>query len=256
MINGSIDRKINLQGIKAEAILSLEGVSDVLVNTNTEGKQGAFCRNYSPDLIDFDYNTNTVILSRNAIEKQLPEGLFFEEDELKNSSNFEKAYKTITVKKEDRSNFFQPFNTEYFNLSLAFEKEINRISEKSNQILLDLFFEKEEIAKINVPALQILLPQISHIKGNVYLIIDLLKNILDVKKIELTEPDRDCFIIHIPNLSKEQYDRKTEEVEDIFKILKEYFLPFHINYDFKIKDREQKFILGKNLILDYNVNIL
>ncbi len=213
----------NLQEIKAETILSLENLPDFSVQT--EENSGIFYRNYSPDLVKYDSNNNTVTLSRDSIYNLLPERLFFEEDELKNSKNIEETNEQIKNKKKHISYFFQPFDTEYFKLSLALEKQINKLSEKSNKVLLDLFFDK--IAETEVEHLQFLLPQISQIKGNELLIINVLKIILNVKKIELVENDcySKCFIIHIHNLAKEEYTRKTQQISVIFEILKEYFLP-------------------------------
>ena len=121
--------------------------------------------------------------------------------------------------------------------------------------MLHLFFDNDKITKI--ASLQFLLPQINQIKGNENLIINVLKIILNVKKIELTEKNyyTKCFIIHIPNLSKKEYFEKTQQVSDIFELFREYFFSFDIDYDFKIKDREHKFILNENLILDYNTNL-
>ena len=252
-----INENVNLGEIRAETILSLEDPPGFSVQTKENS--GAFYRNYSFDLIKYD-SDNTITLSRDSLYHLLPEGLFFEEDELKNSKDFKETSEKMKEKRRDISHFFQPFDTKYFNLSLALEKQMNKISEKGNEILLDLFFDKSAatVETGRAPSLQLLIPQISQIKGNEYLIINILKTILHIKKIELIELDY-CtkrFIIHIPNLSKEEYNQKTEQISGIFEIFKEYFFPFNIDYDFKIKDREQKFILSNNLILDYNVNII
>ena len=244
----------DLQEIKAETFLSLENLSDFSVQTKESS--GTFYRNYSPDLIKYDRNSNTVTLSRDGIYNLLPEELFFEEDELKNSKSFKETTEKRKEKKKQINCFFQPFDTEYFKLSFTLEKQINTLSQKSNSVLLDLFLGP--VVEADVLFLQSLLPHISQIKGNDYLIIDILKMMLKSPKIELKEADNDCkcFIIHIPNLSKEKYIQKIQQICGIFEILREYFLPFNTNYDFKIKDRQQKFVLGENLILDYNTNIV
>jgi len=253
-----INGNSNVQEIRAETLLSLEDLHGFSVQTKENS--GTFYRNYSSDLIEYDSSSNTITLSRDGIYNVLPEGLFFEEDELKSRKNFEKSREKIKEKKRDISHFFQPFDTEYFNLSLALEKQINNISEKGNTILLDLFFDNDNIgaAAKTWSAASLLLPQIGQIKGNEYAIGNILKTILDAKKVELIETDCNTkrFIIHIPNLSKEEYFEKTQQVSGIFTILEEYFLPFDIAYDFKIKDRTQKFIVGENLILDYNTNLV
>ena len=254
MENNYINKNINLQEIKAETILSLENLP--CFSVQTKENSGMFYRNYFSDLIEYDSDNNTLTLSRDGIFNLLPEGLFFEEDELKNSKSFQDTSDKIKKKRREISQFFQPFDTEYFKLSLMLEKKINEISEKGNKVLLDLFFDKNKIAENK--SLQFLLPQINQIKGNEYLITDILKIILNAKKVELIEIDYHTkrFIIHIPNLSKEEYFEKTQQVSDIFEILREYFFSFDINYDFRIKDRKQRFILNENLILDYNTNLI
>ncbi|MDR1553541.1 MAG: hypothetical protein LBS69_08795 [Prevotellaceae bacterium] len=245
------NRYSNHREIKAETILSLENLSDFAIQTYENS--GTFYRNYSPDLVD--YHNNMLTLSRDGIYKLLPEGLFFSEEELKNNTTFKETFEQIKDEKKRISLFFQPFDTEYFKLSLALEKQINKLSEKSNEILLKLFFDKT--IEGYATSLRSLFPHISQIKGNEYLIINILKIILDVSKIELIKKEchRKCFIIHIPNFYREEYTQKTQQISTLFDTLKEYFLPFDIDYDFKIKDQQQKFILGENLILDYNTNI-
>jgi len=56
------------------------------------------------------------------------------------------------------------------------------------------------------------------------------------------------------NLSAEQYAQENQRASKVFKTIKDNFLPFEIEYDFKIQDRKQEFKLGKNLILGYNIN--
>ena len=240
---------INLRELKAESILSLQDLQDFVVEM-----KGIFYRNYSPDLMSNPVDKEEIELSRDGILHLLPEGLFFNEDDPKNSEIFDE-------KKEKSKLFFRPFDTEYFNLSLKLEKEINRISGKSNFSLTD-FLSRDILPETEEDFLS-LSGFVSAIRGNEALIIDILKIILNVPKIELIKIDnfvcsgviRKRFIIHISNLSTEQYAQKNHQISGIFEIFKEYFLPFEIEYDFKIKDRQQKFILHENLILDYNINL-
>jgi len=241
---------INFKDLKAESVLSLYDLQNFVVEM-----KGIFYRNYSPDLMSDPNEKETIELSRDGISHLLPEGLFFSENDFKDSTIFEE-------KKRNRRNFFQPFDNEYFSISLDLEKEINHISEKSLFSLIDFLSqntiqttEEDMINFFNVSAL------VSAIRGNEMLIIDILKIILNIQKIELIKINTACgfaqkrFIIHIPNLSTEQYIEKKHHISKIFEVLKEYFLPFEVEYDFKIKDRQQKFILNGKLILDYNTNI-
>ena len=240
-----MEHYVDFRELKAETILSLYGWGDFEVEMH-----GIFHRNYSPDLMSKPTDKERVELSRDSIYHLLPEGLFFNEDDLRNKE-------TLKEKKKYRNFFFQFFDTEYFKLSLKLEQEINNISE--NHILkLKNYLHNDSLDDMfNILNLS---DFISEIRGNERLIVDILKIILDVEKVDLltienSEITRKRFIIHIPNLSVEEYFQKNNQIANIFDILNEYFLPFDIEYDFKIKDREQKFILSENLILDYNTNL-
>ena len=226
----------NLRELKAESLLALSDMQDAVVKM-----KGIFYRNYSSDLMSHPTDSEKIELSRDSIFHLLREGLFFDEDDIKDKDKFEE-------KKEKRELFFLPFDSEYFNLSLKLEKEINDICEKD---LLNL---------PRSPYFPNLTCLAGVIRGNEPLIIDILKTIINAPKIELIKNNhsefiKKTFIIHIPKLSTEQYAQKKLQISKIFEIFKEYFLPFDIEYDFKIKDRQQKFILHENLILDYNINL-
>lgn len=243
----------NFREIKAESILSLYDLGDFALEMN-----GIFHRNYSSDLMSKLSNKEEIELSRDSVYHLLPEGLFFNEEELLNSE-------ILREKKKKRKFFFQLFDTEYFKLSLKLEQEINNISEKQVRNLKDHSINRDIEPKTEEDMLNILNHSdfVCEIRGKEWLIVDILKMILDIKKIELIKIEdfnspeiiRKRFIIHIPNLSVEEYFQKNHQISKMFEILKEYFLPFDIEYDFKIKDRKHKFILSQNLILDYNTNI-
>jgi hypothetical protein len=224
--------------------LAAYGMEEVAVEM-----KGIFHRNYSPDLMSKPTDKEKIELSRDSIYHQLPENLFFTDDDLKHSEIFKE-------KRKKRKLFFQPLDSEYFNLSLALEKEINSISEENIRNLIDSPNEDMEDSLLDNISL-------SEIRGNERLITDIVKIILDIQKIELIKMEnpacpeciRKTFIIHIPKLTTKEYFQKNNQIAKLFGILKEYFLPFDIEYDFKIKDRQHKFILYENLILDYNTNI-
>jgi len=242
----------NLRELKAESVLSLYDLQDFAVEM-----KGIFHRNYSPDLMSKPTDKDKIELSRDSIYHLLPENLFFGDNELKNSEN-------LKEKKRKRKLFFQPFDNEYFNFLLKLEKEINNIFGKYifNMTSYPNWEMPQKTAEDTLDVLN-LSDFASEIRGNETLIVDILKIILNVSKIELIkndnsayqEPIRKTFIIHIPKLSNEEYFQKSNQVVKMFEIFKEYFLPFDMEYDFKIKDKQQKFILSENLILDYNTNI-
>ena len=238
---------IHIQELKAETVASLQDLQNFVVEM-----KGIFYRNYSPDLLSNPNSKDVIELSRDSVFHLLPEGLFFE-----------KGSKKFQEKKEKARALFQFFDTEYFALSLKLEKEINRICKKSQFGLAD-FLCRDTVSKAEADMLSLVSMSgfVNAIRGNEGLIIDILKEVLNVSKIELIKHTcstscpsiQKTFIIHIANLSAEQYQQENQPIYKVFEVVKDYLLPFEIQYHFKIKDRKQDFKLGKKLILGYNIN--
>lgn len=255
------DKYIDTEEIKAETLISQMDIKENLAVR----MRGIFSRNYSEDLINItNEEDNTVFeLSRDSIFHLLPEGLFFKENQLKKDSkptfDFEKELSELEKQKKAISLFFSPFDTEYFKLSLGLEKKLNAITEKGNRILINIFGDEPEIDTKNeyISKIKILLPFVSHLRGNITLLIDILKNVFSVEKIEIKKKDTfyDRFIIHKEGLSKEEYRSMDEKLTEFFDFFSQWFLPVEMEYDYRIKDYKEQFILGKTLLLDYNTHL-
>ena len=252
------DRKAT-DGIKAETLISLMEVKE---NVDVH-MCGIFSRNYSADLISFSNEGEqlAVELSRDGIFHLLPEGLFFKENTIKNISkvDFKTDYIQFVKEKEQIKLFFKPFDTVGFNLSLELENILNDITEKGNEIFIHEFLDDMEmdLSNVYISRIKHIVPFIGHLRGNLKLLTELLKNILSVRKIELIKikPFHMRFIIHREGLSKEEYYMMDDNVESFFVFFRQWFLPIEATFDFKIKDYEQPFILGAPLLLDYNTNL-
>jgi len=270
--------EINMQ-IRAETQMAQMNIETDL-NVQMDG---IFSRNYEPDLLntDIEKDHTTITLSRDGIFHLLPEKLFFEENMLrpkgKRYFEFNEKYKELTQKKKEILAFFKPFDTEFFKLNLELEKKQNELAEIGNEIFQKLFIEEIELIintqannifrpehqnskpepDKNIDALKKLLPFVSQIRGNFPLIIDLLKNILSVDKIEIKEikPLKKRFIIHKEKMNKEEYMNMSKALIPFFDFLQKWFIPVELTCDFQIKDYQQRFILGEELILDYNTNL-
>lgn len=257
-------RNTDTQDIKAETLVSqLDIKTDFTVQT-----KGVFSRNYSEDLlgVEIEEDNATIDLSRDGIFHLLPQGLFFKENQLKekSKSNFEfkKEYADFKKKKKEALSFFQPFDTAFFRLTLQLEQKLNNFAEIGN----DFFENGYELQKNQhvefetntyISKIKILLPFASQIRGNLSLLIDILKNVLAVEKIEIKEIEtfHSRFIIHKENLSKEEYLTMDKDLVPFFKFLCHWFLPIEKKYDYRIKDYKQPFILENSLILDYNTHL-
>ena len=251
------DKNIDAQNITAETLLTLwEDIPNLKLCC-----EGVFFRNFSKDVlrIDTDRDRTTISVSRNGMYHLLPQGLFFTENQLqeeqKRGNDFKSAYDKLKKQKQEVQSFFQPYDTELFKLTLEGERTLNKLFKTGNKILLsDLpnHSKNEYINKV-IP----LLPYTSQLRGNIRLLLDLLKVIFDVKKVEIKEikPLHAQFIIHKEGLSKDQYNAMNEDLELFFKFFSHWFLPIEKKYDFKIKDVTTPFKLGTSLILDYNTNL-
>ena len=223
--------------------------------------ESIFARNYSEDLIrmDADSYRTTVHLSRNGIYHLLPKGLFFAENQLnevqKRGNDFKFAYDKMKKQKNEVQSFFQPYDTELFKLSIEGERKLNDLFKIGNKIKVPDLPEVSQNEYIN--KLTPLLPYANHLRGNFLLLLDLLKFVFNVEKIEMKElkPLHARIIIHKEGLSKDQYTTMNEDVEMFFDFFRHWFLPVEKQYDFRIKDDKQPFKFEKKLILDYNTRL-
>jgi len=252
-----IDKNFNYHNINAETLIALLDKTDDL----RIQPEGVFSRNYSEDIkkIEPDIDKTTLTVARDGIYHLLPEGIFFKENELKDDgkkgNDFATSYDKIKKKKKDIFNFFQPFDTAFFYLTLELEKKLNQITDKGNRVFLPEIENKKGNEKIDkiIP----LIPFASKIKGNLSLLSDLLKNMLEVEKVEIVKINHlhTRFYIHIEGLTKNEFLDLDEEVAGFFDFFTYWFLPVEQKFDFRIKDKKQPFILGESLILDYNTHL-
>lgn len=256
-----LNEYMSTETIKAETLLSLCNIEE---NFNVR-MAGIFSRNYSEDIINIDNEDDktTVVLSRDGLFHLLPEGLFFEERMLQNSEkcnfDFKSTYTEFKKRKKEIETFFQPFDTTYFKLNLELEYKLNNFTKIGNDIFIDSFLDISEIDTNNkyIAALKTLLPFTCQLRGNIVLLIDILKNILSVEKIDIKEIALfyTRFIIHKENLSKEEYIAMDNDLRQFFDFFCQWFLPVERKYDYRIKDYKQPFVLKDSLILDYNTHL-
>lgn len=240
--------------IKAETLISQMDVKgDVDIRM-----KGVFSRNYSNDLINITNEIDKTLLelSRDGIFHLLPEGLFFEENRIKNilKSDFKNKYKQFREEKENIELFFQPFDLAYFKLSLELEKELNAITEKGNNIFTEDFWDS---GNTYISKIKTIFPFVCDLKRNPELLTDILKNVFSVEKIETrkAKPFYVQFIIYKEGLSKDAYQKMDKELSGFFEFFCEWFLPVEMEYDYRIKDCKTPFTLGNTLLLDYNTHL-
>jgi len=260
-----------VENVKAELFLSafLESCSDVVVEP-----AGVFSRNYDEDLIAIDNGDGhsgkmTVRLSRDSLFHILPQGLFFKENALKDlskqnaSDRFKHEEERILKEKRKILSFFQPFDTTYFKLRFDLEKKLNELSVNRLQILFGEFFDVFQLDSDNPLIRKIipLLPFASEIRGNKYVMRDVLQGVFFPSHVEMSIQKKDkaanrlMINVYIEKLSAVQYRNLLKETEAFIRFFYEWFLPVELDYELKIKNKKERFILGKAMTLDYNTHI-
>ena len=264
------------ENIKAESFLTsrMESVSDANIEFH-----GVFSRNYVNDIISmdlekiFDKLQLNIRLSRDSLFHILPEGLFFRENELrkvaqeKNEEKFKAMEEKIVREKQKILSFFYPFDKTYFSLKFDLEKKLNDFAANRTQILMDKFFdvfqidEKNDLIRKIIP----LLPLASEIRSNRIIWRDILKNVFYPAKINVRIAEKlnaegikrnvVKATIHIEKLSNEEFKTIKKEVDIFAHFFYEWFMPADMEYEFKVKDIHERFVLGKTLTLDYNTQM-
>ena len=256
-----------VENIKAELFLAalLESCSDVVVEPS-----GVFNRNYDEDLIAIDgddgYSKKTTVrLSRDSLFHILPQGLFFNENTLKDLSKqnapdkFRHEAERILKEKRKILSFFQPFDTTYFRLRFDLEKKMNETSANRLQILIDKLFDVFQLDSDNTLIRKIipLLPLASEIRGNKYAMRGVLQDVFFPSHVEIYMQKKSKLSINvsIEKLSAAQFRDLIKEAEAFNRFFYEWFIPVDMDYELKIKDKNKRFVLGKTMILDYNTYI-
>jgi hypothetical protein len=261
-----------VENIKAETWLTTFTESCSEINFDI---QGVFSRNYNEDVISADYSDDMnhkliVSLSRDGLFHILPEGLFFVENTLRDVAKkndrekFQQEEERIMKEKKKIRLFFQPFDTAYFQLRFVLEKNLNKLAENRAQILMDAIFDIYPLESDNPHIRKIipLLPLASEIRGNPQVLTDLLRGVFFPataemflqKKRKREEKARNILKInvYIEKLSAIEFRTLQKEGEEFAQFFAEWFLPVDLSYEFKIKDKTERFVLGKAMTLDYN----
>lgn len=275
------DQYMTTDDLKAESLITAMLESDLDCEVDP---LGSFFRNYCEDIIEIrnDLNSDSycVELSRDGIYHSMPEALFFPENSLVNvdvnrsnrKSDFISEAVLEEIKKQNHEKnvlqvFFRFFDTQYFNTSLKLENQVYEIEKHKIYLILKHCFDFDLENETN-PFIKKLAPFLIHaseIRGNTFFIQQLLSVILNHRveiKRQLICIDNlpelisgFSFIVHIDGLSLKEYKELNMVYEPFFCFVNEWFLQAEAEFSFKIKDKNQRFILEKPLILDYNTQL-
>ena len=223
--------------------------------------KGIFSRNYSGDFRSCDAETNTVELSRDGLYEILPNSLFFTGTELlnKDDEDFKWTERVLKQRMDRIKNVMLPFDSYYFNHSLALEKTLNGVIDDKTSLLLQTLtgidFSKEANPYIRKMAPTIL--QAAKVRGNYRFLCQMMTCVLGYKTQYQLKPDRVRFIVNRPNLSHAAFLSYLEELKPFFLFVEEWFVPFEMQCEYKVRDysRDNRFEGTNKLMLDYNATL-
>ena len=245
-------------GIKAETWLSVTHPSQKEWVVRTKG---IFSRDYAEEFRSCNPEESSVELSRDGLFEILPNGLFFTGEELRgiNDKDFGWTDRVLRSRVDRIKTALLPFDSSYFNHSLAREFTLNETLADKNDLLLQTLTGKDFSDEHNpyIRQMALMLPQAAHLRGDYRFLCKYITLILGYKTdYKLTE-NRVRFIVNRPDLDRTAFLNYHEELKPFFGFVEEWFVPFELQCDFKVRDYERDdHIEGPNkLLLDYNATL-
>ena len=253
------DQDILLNELSAEQLLAVF-YPDIKEWTADYGS--FFSRNYSGDMTSCDPKAKRVSLSRNGIYDILPEKMFFDPNELRNKESRAFAQRVAELYEEERNiqNYFQPFDSYFFNRSLNVRMNAGRLLDDKTELLLKLLFDYDIRTEKN-PYVRLLAPvllQVTELRADFDRLSVMFAAIIgcDVDY-RMPSQDRVLFTVHKPQLNSREYADFMLLLKPFFDFVQEWFVPMEMDCDYKVKDYRQPFVLSdeRALVLDYNTHI-
>ena len=224
-------------------------------------QKGIFSRNYADDLHLCDPDLNTVELSRDGLYEILPNALFFTGRELvgKDDTDFEWTEKILKQRLDRIKTVMLPFDSSFFNHSLALEKTVNETLSDKTALVLKTFFE-DDFANDPNPYIRKMAPmlaQVAHIRGDYGILCKAISCVLGYKTNFKLLCNRVRFIVNRPHLDHTTFLLYLKELEPFFRFVEEWFVPFELQCEFKVRDyqRDDHFKGSNRLLLDYNATL-
>ncbi len=229
--------------------------------------KGTFYRNYTPDILSIDEKTYEVSLSRDGFTKLLPQGLITTDDELK-GEDFSDKYEELAKRKRLLQEVFKPIDSFTFRRRLFIESKVSQLLDDKTGYLLRKFYHLDISKEQNpyVKLLAMILPYISKLRANFGLVRDLLQTLIGCE-VEMTTgrySEKDTtrywlpwlkYDLLIDNLTNSQYNELRQDILGLEQFINEWFMPFDVKCNLRIKQHGYPCKAGENLTLDYNTEL-
>lgn len=221
-------------------------------------QKGIFSRNYSGDIRSCSPDEAHVELSRDGLYEILPNALFFTGRELigKDDTDFKWTEKILKQRFDRIKTVMLPFDSSYFNHTLALENTVNaNIGDKTKTLLQTIV--GNDFSNESDPYIKQMSPytlQAATLRGDYRTLCRLMTLILGYKTDYRLKKGRVTFIVNRPDLSHEGFMAYYDELKPFFSFVEEWFIPFEMNFEYKIRDykRSCRFAGPNKLLLDYN----
>ncbi len=221
-----------------------------------------FSRNYTGDLKSVNPDTKTVTLTRNGIYDILPEKMFFDVEELrfKESRDFAMRVGEIYEEQKNIKDYFRPFDSFFFNQSLNLHKSAAHLEDHRNAVLLKTLFDYDIEAETNpyVALLAPLLVHVAELRANFNALTNIFCEILGCQvEYSILHQDEVMFVVNKPNLNSSEYKGYMGILKPFFDFVAYWFVPMEMDCHYKVKHRQQRFVLSdeRPLVLDYNTQV-
>jgi len=255
----------NLSQIRAEVLLNYlypEMEKEWMVQN-----KGTFFRNYNEDMLALYEDENKVVLARDGFLRLLPEGLLNSDDDLR-GEDVTKKYKDLEWRKELLNEAFSPFDTYIFRKKLTIERKMSEMLEQKLDYLLKTYYDVDLAAETNdlVKEAAVILPFVSRWRGDFQFVANLLGALMECE-VEVSTGryshldtticwlPRVRYNLLIPGLTPEAYRERKETLEPLVHFIKEWFIPFDVWCEVKIKEHHPVQGSREVLTLDYDTEL-
>lgn len=224
-------------------------------------QKGIFSRNYADDLRTCDPEGPSVELSRDGMYEILPNAIFFTGREFmgKDDDDFEWTEKILKQRYDRIKTVMLPFDSSFFNHSLELEKTLNATLDDKTGIVLRSFFG-DDFSNDPDPYIRKMAPMVTHaarLRGDYGTLCKAISCVLGFRTDYKMLRQRVRFIVNRPDLDRPAFLHYLQELEPFFRFVEEWFVPFELQCEFKVRDyqRDDRFEGTNKLLLDYNATL-
>lgn len=230
--------------------------------------KGNFYRNYNNDILSIYVDESRVELSRDGFARLLPQGLFFRNDELKDTDDVALKTKKLEQRKRLVEEIFLPLDSLHFRQKLKIERQVAALLSGAMGLLIKKYFRFDLDAERNpyIKKMAILLPFAKQWRGDFATLRHMIGTIFgcDVAMTEGRSSESDSIVrwmpmvrydLLIPGLDTESFRSLNAEVQPFADFVNEWFIPVDVICQIKIKEHGHQQTVNAGLMLDYNTEL-